>query len=191
MRAEKLGIALQRFRKYSSSFRGETAGFVAEKRRRFRPFSAVFEPGANEAGFVHRIWWGVSAGAVDLPVAVDFRFDTVFFQVEALFRHVDVLFLHVDTLFLRVDTVFFRVDTLFGHVDRVFLHVDALFQASTRFFQASTRFSYTSTRFFQTSTPLTGTASSSLRARARIAGRSASSRRSFRPSTSPSSDACC
>jgi hypothetical protein len=56
MRAEKLGIALQRFRKYSSSFRGETVGFVAEKRRRFSPFSAVVERRASEAFFVRRIW---------------------------------------------------------------------------------------------------------------------------------------
>jgi len=55
MRAEKLGIALQRFRKYSSSFRGETAGFIAENRRRFSPFSAVVYRRASEvvlsAGF--------------------------------------------------------------------------------------------------------------------------------------------
>jgi len=65
MRAEKLGIALQRFRKYSSSFRSETAGFVAEKRRRFSPFSAVVERRASEAFFVRRISCDVSAGAVD------------------------------------------------------------------------------------------------------------------------------
>jgi hypothetical protein len=55
MRAEKLGITLQRFRKYSSSFRGETAGFVAEKRRRFSLFSAVVEGRASEEVFVRRI----------------------------------------------------------------------------------------------------------------------------------------
>src|SRR6476659_8097687 len=65
MRAEKLGIALQRFRKYSSSFRGETAGFVAEKRRRFRPFSAAIEGRRREAIFVRRISCDVSARAVD------------------------------------------------------------------------------------------------------------------------------
>jgi hypothetical protein len=68
MRAEKLGIALQRFRKYSSSFRGETAGFVAEKRRRFSPFSAAVERRASEAIFVRRIWWDVSAGSVDFVI---------------------------------------------------------------------------------------------------------------------------
>jgi hypothetical protein len=41
MRAEKLGIALQRFRKYNSSSRGGTAGFRAEKRWRFSVFSAA------------------------------------------------------------------------------------------------------------------------------------------------------
>src|SRR5258707_15422180 len=65
MRAEKLGIALQRFRKYSSSFRGETAGFVAEKRRRFSPFSAAIGGRTCEAIFVHRISWDVSAGSVE------------------------------------------------------------------------------------------------------------------------------
>src|SRR5438270_14077858 len=103
MRAEKLGIALQRFRKYSSSFRGETAGFIAEKRRRFAPFSAAIGGRGIEAVFVRRIWWDVSARAVD---------------------------------------------------------------------------------FIET-------ASSGLRERARTADRSASSRRSFRPTTSLSNDACC
>ena len=65
MRAEKLGIALQRFRKYSSSFRGETAGFVAEKRRRFRPFSAAIRGRTSEAEIVRRIWWDLSARAVE------------------------------------------------------------------------------------------------------------------------------
>jgi hypothetical protein len=68
MRAEKLGIALQRFRKYSSSFRGETAGFTAEKRWRFPPFSAAVERRASEAVFVRRILWDVSAGSVDFVI---------------------------------------------------------------------------------------------------------------------------
>src|SRR3954451_21678136 len=65
MRAEKLGIALQRFRKYSSSFHAGTAGFVAEKRRRFRPFSAAIRGRRREAVFVRRISWDVSARAVE------------------------------------------------------------------------------------------------------------------------------
>src|SRR3954452_23172677 len=69
MRAEKLGIALQRFRKYSSSFHAGTAGFVAENRRRFSPFSAVVEGRASEDVFVRRISGGVSAGAVELRIS--------------------------------------------------------------------------------------------------------------------------
>src|SRR4051794_24474372 len=69
MRAEKLGSALQRFRKYNSSFHAGTAGFVAENRRRFSPFSAVVEGRASEDVFVRRISWGVSAGAVELRIS--------------------------------------------------------------------------------------------------------------------------
>jgi hypothetical protein len=65
MRAEKLGITLQRFRKYSSSFQGETAGFAVEKRRRFCSFSAELGRSIDEAVFVRSFWWGVSAGAVE------------------------------------------------------------------------------------------------------------------------------
>jgi len=65
MRAEKLGITLQRFRKYSSSFHAGTAGFTVEKRRRFSPFSAEVGRRMIDGVFVRRIWWGVSAGAVD------------------------------------------------------------------------------------------------------------------------------
>src|SRR5436305_14190394 len=65
MHAENPSNALQRFRKYSSSFHAGTAGFVAEKRRRFRPFSAGIGCRMDEAVFVRRIWWDVSAGAVE------------------------------------------------------------------------------------------------------------------------------
>src|SRR4051812_47640984 len=70
MRAEKLGIALQRFRKYSSSFHAGTAGFVAEKRRRFVPFSAAIRGRRREAVFVRRISWDVSARAVDFGFVI-------------------------------------------------------------------------------------------------------------------------
>src|SRR5260370_38862320 len=65
MRAEKLGIPLQRFRKYSSSFLDETAGFHAEKRWRFRLFSAASEHAIGEVKFVHRIFADLSARAVE------------------------------------------------------------------------------------------------------------------------------
>jgi hypothetical protein len=65
MHAEKLGITLQRFRKYSSSFCHQTAGFGAEKRRRFFVFSAVSDDAIREAVFLRRIWVDLSAGSVD------------------------------------------------------------------------------------------------------------------------------
>jgi len=65
MRAEKLGITLQRFRKYSSSFRFGTAGFDAEKRRRKFVFSAVFDDEGSEAVFLRSFSMGVSAGAAE------------------------------------------------------------------------------------------------------------------------------
>jgi hypothetical protein len=65
MRAEKLGIALQRFRKYSSSSIDEPAGFHVEKRRRLRPFSAGECRRKVEAVFVHRISTDLSAEAVE------------------------------------------------------------------------------------------------------------------------------
>jgi len=65
MRAEKLGITLQRFRKYSSSFRFGTAGFDAEKRRRKIAFSAVLDGAWSEAVFLRSFSMVVSAGAVE------------------------------------------------------------------------------------------------------------------------------
>jgi len=65
MRAEKLGIPLQRFRKYSSSFEFRTAGFRAEKRWRFPAFSAVGEGDAIEVVIVHRISTDLSAEAAE------------------------------------------------------------------------------------------------------------------------------
>src|ERR1019366_8309328 len=65
MRAEKLGITLQRFRKYSSSFRFRTAGFDAEKRRRIFGFSAVVGSKWSEVVFLRRFSAEVSAGAVE------------------------------------------------------------------------------------------------------------------------------
>src|SRR5664279_5185134 len=65
MRAEKLGITLQRFRKYSSSFRFRTAGFDAEKRRRIFGFSAVVGSKWSEAVFLRSFSTEVSAGAVE------------------------------------------------------------------------------------------------------------------------------
>ena len=65
MRAEKLGITLQRFRKYSSSFHGETAGFDAEKRWRFFRFSAVGWRWPCGVENVRRISTGLSAEAVE------------------------------------------------------------------------------------------------------------------------------
>jgi hypothetical protein len=70
MRAEKLGITLQRFRKYSSSFLGETAGFGAENRWRFLPFSAAGPRPRNETGFVRRISTDLSAEGVESGLAV-------------------------------------------------------------------------------------------------------------------------
>ena len=66
MRAEKLGIPLQRFRKYSSSYPFGTAGFGAEKRWRFLPFSAVIGSGVIEVVIVHRISTDLSAEAVEM-----------------------------------------------------------------------------------------------------------------------------
>jgi hypothetical protein len=65
MRAEKLGITLQRFRKYSSSFEFRTAGFNAEKRRRNFGFSAVVASMCSEAVFLRSFSMEVSAGAVE------------------------------------------------------------------------------------------------------------------------------
>jgi hypothetical protein len=65
MRAEKLGITLQRFRKYSSSFRFRTAGFDAEKRRRKFAFSAVFDEEWLKVVFLRSFSMEVSAGAVE------------------------------------------------------------------------------------------------------------------------------
>src|SRR5882672_5101296 len=65
MRAEKLGNPPQRFRKYSSSFLHETAGFDAEKRRSFSRFSAVFDDVDHEVDFVRRISTDLSAEAVE------------------------------------------------------------------------------------------------------------------------------
>jgi hypothetical protein len=65
MRAEKLGIPLQRFRKYSSSYPFGTAGFGVEKRWRFPAFSAVIGGGMIEAAIVHRISTDLSAEAVE------------------------------------------------------------------------------------------------------------------------------
>jgi len=73
MRAEKLGITLQRFRKYSSSFDGETAGFTVEKRRRFCLFSAEVGRPKIEVVFVRRFWWDVSAGAVEMTFILSRR----------------------------------------------------------------------------------------------------------------------
>jgi hypothetical protein len=70
MRAEKLGITLQRFRKYSSSSVVELAGFDAENRRRSRLFSAGELRWKVEAGFVHRISTDLSAEAVESGFAV-------------------------------------------------------------------------------------------------------------------------
>src|ERR1700741_5209744 len=65
MRAEKLGITLQRFRKYSSSFHRETAGFDAEKRWRNSPFSAAGWRLRCEVENVRRISTVLSAEAVE------------------------------------------------------------------------------------------------------------------------------
>jgi hypothetical protein len=65
MRAEKLGITLQRFRKYSSSLGFKTAGFDAEKRRRKLGFSAVIGRKWFEVVFLRRFSMDVSAGAVE------------------------------------------------------------------------------------------------------------------------------
>jgi hypothetical protein len=155
MRAEKPGIGLQRFRKYSSSFRSETAGFVAEKRRRFPPFSAVAERRASEAVFVRRFWWDVSAGAVDLPVSLsgpakrgeelssrcssaearsrlrligsNDTFRVVDFCFDTVFFHVDVFFLPADVFFLQVDVFVRHIDVFFLHMDVFVRHVDVSF----------------------------------------------------------------
>jgi len=65
MRAEKTGITLQRFRKYSSSFWFRTAGFDAEKRRRIFVFSAVVDGEWSEVVFLRSFSTEVSAGAVE------------------------------------------------------------------------------------------------------------------------------
>jgi hypothetical protein len=65
MRAEKLSIPLQRFRKYSSSYWFGTAGFHAEKRWGFPAFSAVIKGGVIEVIVVHRISTDLSAVAVE------------------------------------------------------------------------------------------------------------------------------
>jgi hypothetical protein len=65
MRAEKLGITLQRFRKYSSSIGFKTAGFDAEKRRRKIAFSAVVDVKSFEVVFLRSFSMDVSAGAVE------------------------------------------------------------------------------------------------------------------------------
>src|SRR5258706_15528691 len=65
MRAEKLGITLQRFRKYSSSFHAETVGFDAEKRWRFSLFSAVSDGVIRVIEVVRRISTDLSAEAVE------------------------------------------------------------------------------------------------------------------------------
>jgi len=65
MRAEKLGIPLQRFRKYSSSCEAGTAGFRAEKRRRFFVFSTVVRSRRFEAVFLRSFSADVSAGVVE------------------------------------------------------------------------------------------------------------------------------
>src|SRR4029077_16282420 len=70
MRAEKLGIPLQRFRKYSSSFPPETVGFHAENRWRFRPFSAGERGWIAEGRFVHRISADLSAEAAERGCAL-------------------------------------------------------------------------------------------------------------------------
>ena len=155
MRAEKLGIALHRFRKYSSSFRSETAGFVAEKRRRFPPFSAVVERRASEAFFVRRISWDVSAGAVDLPVSLSGRQsvakncppacssaearsrlrligsnDTFWvddFCFDTVFFHVDVFFIPADVFFLQVDVFVRHIDVFFLQVNLFVRHVNVFF----------------------------------------------------------------
>jgi hypothetical protein len=65
MRAEKLGITLQRSGKYNSSFHGETAGFDAEKQWRFLLFSAVSEETTRGVVSVRRISTDLSAEAVE------------------------------------------------------------------------------------------------------------------------------
>src|ERR1017187_5928061 len=65
MRAEKLGITLQRFGKYSSSHCVRIAGFGAEKRWRFRSFSASVKHAWSESIFVRRISTELSASAVE------------------------------------------------------------------------------------------------------------------------------
>src|SRR5882724_4183094 len=54
MRVEKSGNRLQRFRKYSSSCSVGTAGFDAEKRRRFRRFSTGVGRIWSEVVFLRR-----------------------------------------------------------------------------------------------------------------------------------------